>query len=232
MPSKAWPCPGFPEHAFKRVINGDLKPARASIIGGSGLSHDAQSQLFKLLDQPKNRNVSDATVQNLVDSAHAAGSRKVEVRDLFGSSEEEQSLLIHRAATESAIKREMPIPGQAIVQHGRSKSKAATSLKERGQSQIDTDVTGKLGSEAEAVLQLFDDMKHRDPAISRPLNEAAEKIANGANPKSVHAEGSPKVTARIKAVLSARREPLQLNLMRGYGITCSKKPRAAISDTG
>ena len=196
---------GLSDHAFKRVVNQELAPNRAAIIGGSGLTHAQQDQLLKVLDKPRNAKLSDGTVRNMVDSAKAAGSRTKTVHDLFGSSEEEEALGIHRAKAEDAIKRDLA--GDKRLFSLVSKSKAAKSLEERGQSRIDTDTTGKIGHEAGAVLDVFDLLKHKDPHISKPLNEAAERIANGENPKTVHAETRAKVTARIKAILEGDVDP-------------------------
>jgi hypothetical protein len=188
--------------AFKRVVNGEMTPARAAIIGGSGLSEEQQRALIKVLDKPKNKRLTDGTVRNMVDAAKAAGSRKKETRDLFGTTEEEESLFIHRAKVEDSIKRKLSEDKRlfGLV----SKSKAAAALEERGRSSIDLETTGTVSKEAASVLGVFDQLKHRDPRISKPLNQAAERIANGENPKTVEADTRRAITNHIKAFLEGR----------------------------
>src|SRR5207248_101648 len=123
---------GLSDPLFKRVVNGELSHNRAAIIGGGGLSHEQQHALAKVLDKPANKKLTDGTVKNLVDSARAAGSRKVETKSLFGSDEHEESLFIHRAQVEDSIKRGLAADKRlfGLV----SKSKAAKQLEERGGS--------------------------------------------------------------------------------------------------
>ena len=193
---------GLEPHAFGRVINGEITPARAAIIGGSGLSHEQQRQLVKVLHKPQNRKLTDGTVKNLADSAREAGSRTKTTRDLFGSNEEEESLFVHRAKVEDGIKRSLA--GDKRLFSLVSKSKAAQALEERGRSSIDVAETGKVGAEAASVLGVFDQLKHRNPHISRPLNRAAERIANGENAKTVEADTRREVSEYIKDVLEGR----------------------------
>jgi hypothetical protein len=191
---------GLEEHSFKRVVNGELSPARAAIIGGSGLSHEQQRALVKVLDKPKNRKLSDGTVRNLADSAREAGSRTKTTRDLFGSNEEEEALFVHRAKVEDTIKRQLSDDKRlfGLV----SKSKAAAKLEERGRSSIDLETTGAVGKESAAILGVFDSLKHRDKRISAPLNRAAERIANGEPAKKVESETREEIAKHIKAILS------------------------------
>jgi hypothetical protein len=193
---------GLEERAFKRVINGEMTTARAAIIGGSGLTHEQQAAVVKLLDKPSNRKLSDGAVRNLTDSAKAAGSRTREVKDLFGSSQEEESLAIHRATLEDKVKRSLSADKRlfGLV----SKSKAAQSLAERGRSQIDTGATGEVSKEAADTLHVFDQLKHRDHRLSKILNEGSERLANGDPAKAVESETRRKATSFLKDLLSGK----------------------------
>jgi hypothetical protein len=190
---------------FKRVVNGEITPNRAAIVGGAGLSHEQQHALLKVLDKPQNRKLTDGTVKNLADSAREAGSRKVQTRDLFGTNEQEEALFVHRAKVEDGIKR--ALAGDKRLFSLVSKSKAAQALEERGRSSIDVAETGKVGAEAASVLGVFDQLKHTNPHISRPLTEAAERIAKGENPKTVEAGTRKRVSGYIKDVLEGRVSP-------------------------
>lgn len=194
---------GLEDSAFKRVVNGELSTNRAAIIGGSGLSHEQQRQVLKLAD--KNPKLTDGSVRNLVDAAKAAGSRKKETRDLFGSTVEEESLVVHRASLEDKIKR--TLSGDKRLFGLVSKSKHAQSLAERGGSQIDTAATGGVSQEAAETLHFFDQLKHRDPRLSKILNEGAERLANGESAKSVEQEVRRRATAHLKALLSGDVNP-------------------------
>jgi len=198
---------GLEPKAFQRLVAGELSPARAAIIGGSGLSHPQQAQLLKVLDKPKNAKLTDGTVRNMVDAAKAAGSHQVTTHDLFGSDEHEESLFIHRAAVEDHIQR--TLTGDKKLFSLVSKSKAAEALAERGRSTIDVETTHQVGREAAGVLGLFNQVKNRDPQISRPLNDAAERIAKGENAKTVQTEVRKQVTARIKAILEGTANPFE-----------------------
>lgn len=163
---------------FRKVIDGDLSPARASIIGGSGLSHAQQKDLYSQLDKMGRRGeVSDRTLRELVDNARTAGSRTRQGFDLFGSHEDEQSLAIHRAQVQSSIKSELSREKRlfGLV----SQSKAAQELAEKGRSSIDVETTGQVSQEAAGLLAVFDTLKNRSGPVSAALNRAAERIADG-----------------------------------------------------
>lgn len=196
---------GLHEHAFKRVVNGEISPERAAIIGGSGLSHEQQSQVFKLLDKPQNRKLTNGGVKNLVDAAHAAGSRTKTTRDLFGTSEEEEALIVHRAGLEDKIKRALSSDKRLFGAVANSKHAAA--LTERGGSHIDTEATGAVHQEAATALHFFDQLKHRDPRLSKILNSGAERLANGEHAKKVEPEIRRAALKHLKALASGEINP-------------------------
>jgi hypothetical protein len=187
------------DRIFRRVVDGEMTPNRAAIVGGSGLSHEQQRSLVRILDQPKNRNLTDGTVKNLVDMTKAAGSKKVVTHDLFGANEEEQSLAIHRATLEDKIKRKLGEDKRLFGLVSRSKSAAA--LAERGNSSIDVESTGKVGQEAAAVHAVFDTHKHLAGALSHSLNEGAERIHSGDRMEKVVNEHYKHAVRHIKRIL-------------------------------
>jgi hypothetical protein len=190
---------GLPERAFRRVVDGEMSAHRAAIIGGSGLSHPQQEVLIKELDRPKNRDLTDGTVRRMVERAKASPTVKEQHTDLFGTSEEEKSLYVHRARLEDAISRSLAADSR-LFSHV-SKSKAAEALAERGASYIDRETTGAVGKESAAVHGLFEQLAARHPEVSRPLNEAAERLHRGEPFKTVEPETRAKVHQAIKRIL-------------------------------
>lgn len=184
---------------FKKVVNGDMSAERGAIIGGSGLSHAHQESLGKMLEKPKFRNATNGAVKNLIDIHKASESKTVKARDLFGESEEEQSLALHRATLEGKIKRRLASDSRlfGLV----SKSKAAESLKERGNSAIDLEATGRESEEARGVLHLFEHHKHLAGPLNRSLNEGAERLHGGENAKKVESEHYKKAVHHLKRIL-------------------------------
>lgn len=196
---------GLSDRAFKRVVDGGLTTNRAAIVGGSGLSHEQQDQLLKVLDKPRNAKLTDGTVRNMTDEARAAGSRSKKTVDLFGSSDAEEALFVHRAKAADKIGRELAADKKlfGLV----SKSKAADKLAERGRSTIDREQTGQVSAESAAVLGLFQQLKNRHPGVSRALNQAAEQIADGRPEKEVLNATRAKVSAVLKRILSGEDDP-------------------------
>jgi hypothetical protein len=175
-------------HLFRKVVDGDLSPARAAILGGSGLSHADQKlvhdQVAKLQRGGKGE-VNDRTLRELIDNAKAAPrSRGDGALDLFGGADEEahgRSLALHRADIQGALKSELAREKKlfGLV----SKSKAAEDLAERGRSSIDTEATGHVSREAAGLLGVFDTLKNRSGPVGDALNRAAEELANRDYPR-------------------------------------------------
>lgn len=184
---------------FKKVIDQKMSPERGAIIGGSGLSQVHQSALFQMLRKPKFKQVSNGTLKNLIDIHKASTTKTVKTKDLFGESEEEQSLALHRAMLEDKIKRRLSADDRlfGLV----SKSKAAESLAERGNSQIDLETTGKESEEARGILRLFDQHKHLAGDLNRGLNEGAERLHAGEGAKKVESEHYKKAVEHLKGIL-------------------------------
>jgi hypothetical protein len=188
------------DRLFRKVVNGDLSPGRAAIIGGSGLSHAQQFDLDGQLERMGRKgHVNDQTLRELVDNARSAGSRTRETFDLFGASHEEQSLAIHRATVQSAIKRELA--GERKLFGLVSKSKAAQDLAEKGRSTIDVETTGKVSEEAAGLLGVFDTLKNRSGPVAAHLNRAAERIADGEPSKKVIREARTAISGEIQRML-------------------------------
>jgi ribosomal protein L9 len=168
---------------FRKTIDGDISPARAAIIGGSGLSHAKQRDLNKLIEsQGKRRSLTDQAVQELAEIAKSAETQTTETLSLFGTETTETSTVVEKAKLQAAIKsrlsRERKLFGTV------ARGKAADELK-RGGNTINREKSSDLAKEAAQALGTFDQMKNLSGPIASALNEAAARVANGENIKKV-----------------------------------------------
>jgi hypothetical protein len=169
------------EPIFKRVVSGEITPNRAAIIGAAGLSHDEQHDLMKTLDKGKYKNLTDGTVRNLADTFKRAGAVKVKEKTLFGDDEHAESLGVHRAKLEDAIKRRLSEDTRlfGVV----SKNKAAQALADRADTHVDTEKAGEVAHEARVLHHFFDRLKPYG-RLSQVLNAGAEDLHRGVKPKA------------------------------------------------
>jgi hypothetical protein len=138
--------------------------------------------------------------------AGSAGSRKKEVKTLFGNDEHEESLYVHQAKLESSIMNELR--DDATLFNRVSKSKAAEKIGERGgASKIDLEATGAQAEESARVHQLFDQLIDRHPTISRAFKRGAERIADGESKAVVQRETHEEVSNALKDFLSGKADP-------------------------
>ncbi len=187
------------DHAFNRVISGDLPAERAAIIG-HGLDHTQQAAVLKKLDRmPKGKAPSNATLRETVEHARNAPKAVHKTHDLFGDSEEETSLALNRgeaaAHVRERLSREKKVFG--VV----SKSRNAADL-ERGGNKIDADTSGKISQEAAANLSIFDGLKHRSGPVADLLNEAATRTHKGEAKKKVHDDLYRRLPSAISSMLA------------------------------
>jgi hypothetical protein len=187
------------EPIFKRVVNGELTPARGSIIG-DGLSHAQQKAIVANLDKmPKGRAPSDATLREAVEHAKHAPTTTTTTRGLFGDDVDETSLALHRAEAASHVRerlgREKKVFGTV------SKARNAEDLGRAG-NVINAEESGKVSAAAGQNLATFDLLKHRSGPVSKLLNEAAERVHRGEKKKAVRDEIYRRLPAAVQEALS------------------------------
>jgi hypothetical protein len=188
------------EPIFRRVIDGDLSPARGAIIGGSGLDHTQQAALVDLLDkQPKSRSVSDATLKELTDTVRSAGTKTTHTHSLFGDDAEQTSLALHKARAQAHIKGRLATEKKLFGTV--AKSKHAAEL-ERAGNRIDTEKSGHISQEADKALQVFDIFKNRSGPVARHLNHAAERLHAGEAERTVLDDTYKKILAEMPGLLN------------------------------
>jgi hypothetical protein len=188
---------GLEAGLFKKVVNQEIPMERASIIGGSGLSHAQQIEVHNMSVKSRANN---ETLKELVENAKAAPTIRTTSRSLFGDSEEEKSLALNRARVQANVSRSLA--GDKKLFGLVSKSKAAESLEERGRSHIDTEETGKVSAEAAQVMGVFHTLKNRSGPVASELNQAAERLHAGESEASVMKEARGKITEHVRNILS------------------------------
>ena len=171
---------------FRRVIDGDLAPARGAVIGHAGLSESQQDALFTMLDKrSRSQPVTDRALRETLESVKAAPTKTEKKSDLFGEDEHETSLALHRGDVAAHVKERLGNDKKlfGVV----SKSKHAARLEEAG-NKIDAETSGKISGEAATTLAAFDQLKNRSGPIAHILNHAAERLHGGEKRQKVHEE--------------------------------------------
>ncbi|OJW23185.1 MAG: hypothetical protein BGO49_27205 [Planctomycetales bacterium 71-10] len=184
--------------AFDRVVSGELPTARAAIIGGSGLTHEQQTDILSKLDKlPRGKQPTDSTVRNWIEDSKAAPTATKKTASLFGDDEETVSLGLHRGALVSHVQdrlgREKKLFGTV------ARSRNANEL-ERGGNQINAEESGKISAAAAENLGTFNAVRNLRGEVSDLLNEGALRIHNGEKPREVYADIYRRLPAAVQAV--------------------------------
>ncbi len=187
---------GLEAGLFKKVVNQEIPTERASIIGGSGLSHSQQIEVHNMAVKGRANN---ETLKSLIDNAKASPTIKTTSRSLFGETEEEKSLMLHRARADADVSRSLSGDKKlfALV----SKSKNSEALAERGRSHIDVETTGQISQEAAGVMGVYHTLKNRSGPVANELNRAAERLHGGDNPGQVMREARQNITGHVRNML-------------------------------
>jgi len=187
---------GLEPGLFKKVVNQEIPMERASIIGGSGLSHAQQIEVHSMAVKGRANN---ETLKSLIDNAKAAPTLKTTSRSLFGETEEEKSLMLHRARADADVSKSLSSDKKlfALV----SKSKNSEALAERGRSHIDVEATGQVSQEAAGVMGVYHTLKNRSGPVASELNRAAERLHAGDNPGQVMREARQNITGHVRSML-------------------------------
>ena len=183
---------------FQSVIDGHLPLERAVIIGGSGLTHAQQKATLDLATaqaKKKGGKIDNEHLRELIDAAKSAPVKTRTTTDLFGTSEEDVSLLLHRSKLAAQIKEKLASDKRVFGTV--SKAKNAEKLTAGG-NVIDTAASAKIGQEAADALVIFDQLKHRSGPVARALNEGSERLYGGETPAKVLADVYRKALAGVR----------------------------------
>jgi hypothetical protein len=180
---------------FNKAVQGEIPQERAVIIGNSGLGHDEQKALMKLVEKrPKNMPISNGTLRELADEVRHAPTATKRTASLFGDDEETINLAVQKAALTDHVKQRL---GSDKKLFGTvAKSKAAEKLTAAGNS-IDTAKSGAISREAAEALDVFDRLKRVNGPIASELNAAAARLHAGEPSKKVYSDVYAKILASI-----------------------------------
>lgn len=171
---------------FRKVIDGEIPTERAVIIGGSGLDHQQQRSLVKLVDdQSKKRKITNEVLTELVDTVKASQQQTTTQFDLFGASQAVVDNTLERASLQAAIKKRLGREKKLFGTVG--KSTAAQQLAQAG-NVIDVASSQKVSKDASATLSVFDQLKNQSGGISKAINDAANQIQQGGDRKKVETD--------------------------------------------
>jgi hypothetical protein len=187
---------GLSDHLFRKVVNREMPIERAAIIGGSGLS---ETQQFTVHNMAVKARANNETVKELIDNAKSAPTLKTTSHSLFGDTEEETSLAMHRAKVSANVSK--ALSGDKKLFSLVSKSKAAEALAERGRSHIDVEETGKVSQEAAGVMGVYHTLKNRSGPVAAELNRASERLYRGENEGQVMKETRTAITGHVREML-------------------------------
>ncbi len=190
----------LPSEHFDRVVSGELPAERGAVIGGSGLSHDEQRGVFKMLakrginNQPTNK-----VLHNYIEDVREAPNVEHRTKSLFGEDTEAVNLGMHKADVRSYIQdrlsREKRLFGTV------AKSRNASEL-ERGGNAINAEQSGKIADEAKANLDTYEAMRKLKGPVSELENEAALRIHKGEHHAKVKEDVYRRLPAAVQAIFA------------------------------
>lgn len=188
------------EPLFNRVVQGTLPEQRAVTIGNALKDHKQQQELVDLIEKEEKRGkkINNDAIQELTDMV--VGAPKIQesqggLFDLLGFTPETRSLAVEKAQLQAGIKRQLSREKKLFGTVG--KSRAAEDLAKAG-NQINVEQSAEISETASKSLDAFDKEKNLSGATSTAINRAAERIANGENPKKVEKETYDEVLADLQ----------------------------------
>ncbi len=190
----------LPQALFDQVINKTLPVKRAAILGGSGLTEEAQLQIWQRLKSRKR--LTDNQLREGIRLAKA-GTPEVTTTgglDLFGEQEFTRMLFTEKAELSDFVKRSLRTDKALLKQLARSK------LAEFGQAsglitgEVKTEAAGEQAFVAAQLEELYNVLSARaDDPVGQALNAAAERLAGGENATQVKQE----LLATVRTALQA-----------------------------
>jgi len=184
---------------FRKVVDGTITENQGAIIGSGGLKDEHQNAIYSTIKKRK-KDISDATLREMVDSAKFAATESQTTLTLFGEEEIKQSLLVERAQLQAGIKQKLAREKKLFGTVARSKS--AEDLSKAG-NVIDIASSKAVSLGASQALGVFDQQKNLRGPVSDMINEAARRISNGESMKKVQSELYRQITSQLGGIKAA-----------------------------
>lgn len=188
------------EPLFDRVVQGSIPEQRAVVIGQSLKDHKQQQELVEMLEkeEKKGRKITNETIKELTDMITSAPTVESDQGGLFGLlgfEPESRSLALEKAQIQANLKRQLSKEKKLFGTVG--KSKAASDLEKAG-NKINVDASSQIAETASKALDAFDQEKSLSGEVSKLINDAAKRIADGESRARVEKEIYSQVVNSLK----------------------------------
>lgn len=215
---------------FNRVATGQLPEARGIVIGASGLDHEGQAALAKLISrqEAKGRRLSEGVVRELAEDIRA----NAQTVDVTGTGQQRSifdDILGDRKLANTAVERaglrdwlRTQLSKDRRLFGFVSKEDRARRLAEGG-SAIDVDQSKAIAKDAGELEQAFGKLVNAKGPVADALNVAAARLAKGEKPDAVRADLYKAVRAGVEAEL---RSPTHAAPVRPAGVPEAPTGRA------
>lgn len=166
---------------FSKVATGKISEPHGAIIGSS-LEDPAMQRAAAGLVENSPKQLTEAQVRELVAQVRAAGSEHVTQDNLFGTDNQDVSLVYHRADIAAEIKKRLA--GDKKLFGYVAKGNRAEELA-RGGNQINVSSSAEIAKTSAILEEAFNREAHAAGDVGRAITEAARRIANGEKLKNV-----------------------------------------------
>lgn len=195
----------LPDEMFNEVVQGNLRMNRAAVIGGSGLDHDKQREVYKVLKERPS--MTDETLREYVEHLAVSSRQKQEEINLFGTEEKSVDTGLARAELSNGLKKALGREARLLGAVSRS-AQAVELLEQKGGNTINVEQSQQQAGEASSVLRFFDQLKSVSGPVAVALDQAAARVTAGENRNKVARE------LRQQVVQAMEEELRQLGLKK------------------
>ena len=164
--------------AFGLVVNGDVKPSYAAIVGDLISGEAQQLKALDVLRRTDPSNIDEA--RSIVNQVKALGFTQGTTTDLFGAVDIANNLFIERAqligAMMARLKKEKATFNQLLERE--------TTITGRG-NKLDQEANLEAKTDAENVLNQIERLANTTGPVSEAITRGAQRIADGEKPNTV-----------------------------------------------
>lgn len=166
---------------YRQVVDGKMTPTRGALIGDLiGTDHAAQQAAVDFFKQSDRRGTryNDAEAADIIRSIKNTPEATEELPTLFGVDEVRRNLFGERAQVSAAIGKRLA--REKGLFNLVSKKSNAEQLTGAGNI-LNAEDNQKISQEAAQVMAVYDKLKFSSGTVADALNEAAKKVAEGAD---------------------------------------------------
>lgn len=196
----------LPDDIFNAAVSEQIKLRQAVMIGETGLDPESMRSAYRYILQQGVDNVREGQLREVLDMARSAPKASGDQGGLFAGTEWAQVFnegMLAKADLAAAVRSMLSSDRKLFGTVGRQAGRIAKV------GEVDAGAARELSGEAARALNIFDTVKYQEGPVGDLLNEGAQRVVAGEQPKAVAQGIKNRLAAAIREAMGKGAGPAE-----------------------